>query len=72
MLNITAVWVDERPITRQVAAQWQSVWQCGRIQVIDHDAASDAVMNSVLRISSPDEVKLSVLEPEQALSAWSE
>ncbi|MDR1793877.1 MAG: PTS sugar transporter subunit IIB [Erysipelotrichaceae bacterium] len=66
MANICDVRIDERLIHGQVATLWQGTWKCQRIMVIDEASAKDDLMKSVLRMSCPSTVKLSVLEPVKA------
>jgi PTS system mannose-specific IIB component len=63
---ICAIRIDERLIHGQVATLWQGSWGCNRIMVIDEASSKDPLLKSVLKISCPSGVKLSVLTPEKA------
>ncbi|MDD2592462.1 MAG: PTS sugar transporter subunit IIB [Erysipelotrichaceae bacterium] len=66
MQTICDVRIDERLIHGQVATLWQGLWRCSRIVVIDNESATNEMFKSILKISCPPGVKLSVLTVEKA------
>lgn len=65
-MTVCAIRIDERLIHGQVATLWQGAWKCSRIMVIDEASSKDPLLKSVLKISCPPGVHLSVLTPEKA------
>lgn len=65
-MAVCAIRIDERLIHGQVATLWLGSWNCSRIMVIDEASATDPLLKSVLKISCPPGVKLSVLSPQRA------
>jgi PTS system mannose-specific IIB component len=72
MQTICDVRIDERLIHGQVATLWQGIWRCSRIVVVDEVSATNEMYKSILKISCPPGVKLSVLTPEKAALNLSE
>ena len=67
MLNISMVRVDERLIHGQIIIKWIEATKADRIIVIDNDAAFDPVLGKILRMSTPNGIKLEIYNLEDGI-----
>lgn len=68
MENIMKVRIDSRLIHGQVALSWCNFLPVNRIMVIDDEIINDSLQISLLKMSCPNGIKLSVLKPADAAS----
>jgi D-glucosaminate-specific PTS system IIB component len=59
--------IDDRLIHGQVVVKWLRTLGCKDVWVIDDELASDAFMQSVLRLAAPEGVRVQVVSVEDAL-----
>jgi len=59
--------IDDRLIHGQVVVKWLRTLGCKDVWVIDDELASDAFMQSVLRLAAPEGVRVQVVTVEDAL-----
>ena len=67
MLNISMVRVDERLVHGQIIIKWLEATKVNEIIVIDNDAASDPVVEKILRMSTPNGINLEILSLEDGI-----
>lgn len=66
MQDIKNIRIDERLVHGQVATVWLRKLKVGRCIVIDDAAAANELERTMLRLSTPQDIKLSVLNVEKA------
>ena len=69
MFNINMIRIDERLAHGQILLKWLKTANCSRVVVIDDETATDPIMDSVMRLMFPKNIKLNIFTVEEGINA---
>ena len=71
-MEILSARIDERLVHAQTTINWIEYLKCDRVIVIDDNILADDIQKNALKMSCPKNVKLSILESNNAASRFKE